>query len=81
MKEVVGAVVANFPGELRRLATELNLCLLESNCKLIRMSAQFFFGFKRICSILSCANEAVAIGANVANFLGELGRLASWSNS
>ena len=50
-----------------------------SNCKLIRTSAQFFFSFKRICSILSCVNEAV--GANVANFLGELGRLASWSNS
>ena len=29
MKEVVGAVVANFPGELRRLAAKSNLRLLE----------------------------------------------------
>ena len=33
MKEVVGAIVANFPGKLRGLAVKSNLCLLEQQLR------------------------------------------------
>ena len=33
MKEVVGAVVANFPGKLKRLAVKSNLRLLEQQLR------------------------------------------------
>ena len=79
VKQVLGAVVANFPGELGRLAALSNLRLLEQELHAHKDECTTFFSFKWICSILSCVREAVE--ANVANFLGELGRLASWSNS
>ena len=41
--------------------------------------AAVLFSFKRVYNILCCVKQV--LGAVVANFLGELGRLASWSNS
>ena len=79
VKEVVGAVVANFPGELGRLAAMSNLRLLEQQLRAHQDECTTFFSFKSICSILSSVKEAV--GANVAYVPGELGRLGSWSNS
>ena len=79
VKEVVGAVVANFPGELGRLAAMSNLRLLEQQLRAHQDECTTFFSFKSICSVLSSVKEAV--GANVACVSGELGRLGSWSNS
>ena len=38
---------------------------------LTRKSAAVLFSFKRIYNILSCVKQVLAIGADVANFLGE----------
>ena len=67
MKEAVGANVANVHGELGRLGSWSNLCLLEPQLCAQSKKSRVLFSFKRIYSILSCVKQAV--GEDVANFL------------